>query len=332
MRRLGLTLCGLLASLGAAAAPPELQHTPPEARAGHELVFRAAIRAPGGVYNPELLWRPAGGQRWRRVPMRAEGDAWVATLPAAELPAAGLDYFLQAYEKTTLDEGSWRSPQDPQHLAVAASPPQPQVEAPPPVRAPADAPAAASAPPASRRGPLFLRAQLDAGLLLFSGKLLANADFNSDIDLTATGAAAGFGLAVGGFLRHDLALSASFWNAYSATITLSPTPPESQDAKQSLIALGPQLTWYPGESDLSISAMAGVCATYLHSDANEVHLNALLGLGARASLNKEWPISESWALGIGGQVSYAFAPGGEAGRPQNLSTFIIGGALTATHR
>ena len=70
--RFSLTLPLLLLSLAATAAPPEIEHTPPRAEAGKDVVFRASIRASGGVYNPELLWRAAGSSRYRRVPMRAE--------------------------------------------------------------------------------------------------------------------------------------------------------------------------------------------------------------------------------------------------------------------
>ncbi len=317
-----------VASLAVQAAPPVIDHVPPSAEAGKELVLRAVIRAPGGVFGPELLWRTAGAAQWNRIPLRPQAEAWVAVLPAREVTPGTLEYYLQAYEKTTLDEGSWRSALEPQRLQVAP-PPSPPVQSPPSAGERTPAPSVPTEPAPRRRG-LFLRAEVTAGYLAIAGPVRANTDFNADVDLTSSGAGVGFALAAGAFLREDLVLGASVWNVYGVSPTLSPAPP-AQDAKLSLIGLGPQVTYYFA-SDLSASAMAGLCASYLNAEQAQVHLNSLAGFGARLALGKEWPLGDRIAAGVAGQLTYAYSPGGETGRPDHLSTWMFGAALTVTLR
>jgi len=334
--RLWPALSILLGAFSVRATPPFIEHSPPTVEPGKEILFRAKISAPGGVYGPELLWRAGGSSRWTRLPMRLEGDVWIVALPAREVPRQTLEYYVEAYEKTTLDEGTWRSRHDPERLEMAQPPGH--AEPPPSPKPPtgsSDAPGGPRSPTrfpeeaAERTGSFLLRGELGGGFVTFAGHVPASESANQNsVDMTSNGVA--FGVAAGVFLHDNLALAASFWNAYGISPTVSPAPP-LQEAKNSLVGLGPQLIYYALPSDVSVSAMAGLCGQYLNSNSGAIHLNNLRGFGTRVVLSKEWDIAGRWAAGVGGQIAYAIGPS-EAGGSGHLSSWMYGFTVTATHR
>ncbi|MCC6214367.1 MAG: hypothetical protein IT376_05830 [Polyangiaceae bacterium] len=78
-------------------AAPRVHHAPiASAKPGEPLLVRAELEHPHLVASLVVVHRALGAHAWSATPMlRAEGNGWVATVPAAAARAPGLEYVLE---------------------------------------------------------------------------------------------------------------------------------------------------------------------------------------------------------------------------------------------
>jgi hypothetical protein len=146
----------------------------------------------------------------------------------------------------------------------------------------------------------FLRPDLGFGYYTTS----ASANGSS---ASMSGFAGTFGLAAGGALSENNILAAHLWDTVVRNPTLS-SPGFSGTANGDLTmwAFGPEYTHYTADNlYFSISPSLSRLSTSDGSDTD-------WGFGLRAALGKEWWVSDHWALGAVGHVSFSVndAPGG----------------------
>ena len=78
-------------------AAPSIDHTPIEdgREPGLTVEVSADITDPSGVVSATLFYRPVGGA-FTSTPMMASGRTWSASVPAAAVTTAGVEYYLTA--------------------------------------------------------------------------------------------------------------------------------------------------------------------------------------------------------------------------------------------
>jgi len=115
---------GFLAALSAAtasASPPTIEVAGEPRLTSAGFVIRAHIKAASGVYDPRLNWRYAGETPYRAEAMAGdEADNFSAVLPA-DTTSHDVEYFVSAFDKTSLDEADWKSKAAPAHLAAGGA-------------------------------------------------------------------------------------------------------------------------------------------------------------------------------------------------------------------
>ncbi|MEE2755408.1 MAG: hypothetical protein VYA30_02050 [Myxococcota bacterium] len=145
-------------------------------------------------------------------------------------------------------------------------------------------------------------------------------DLGGHIGILSVKGASGFAqFAVGGFIIPNLALHATFFGFEASEPTIEDARGERHDSEAvevtfSLQAAGIGLTYYLMPANVYFSASLGMGKAVLEvSDGNRsVEDRSKDGFCSTASIAKEWSVSSSWSLGVGGQFNYALIPVGIA--------------------
>lgn len=122
--------------------PPSLNHDANLAAvAGNAVEILATIHDPSGVATAEIFYRAVGGKIFRNLPLqRQERFGYAVTIPAADIIAPGIEYFLSAKDSLGNGPATCGSMLKPLRITVSARAEQPAAE--PPRQSP---PAAATA-------------------------------------------------------------------------------------------------------------------------------------------------------------------------------------------
>jgi hypothetical protein len=153
---------------------------------------------------------------------------------------------------------------------------------------------------------VFVRPDLGFGYFRASG----SAD---GVDASISGSAASAGIAVGGALFENSILAFHIWDIVLTNPTYSSggTTTGKIDATFTLIAFGPEYTTYTADN-LYFSVTPSLTRGTVSSQGSSSDTD--WGFGLRATLGKEWWVSDHWGLGIAGHVSLSLnrLPGTDA--------------------
>src|SRR6266850_3963222 len=95
----------------AIAAGPVFDHWPPQLADGKDLVIKTGIRTTTSVYRPTLHWRKLGTVPFTEVPLKTAGAGlFQATIPAAQIGGADVEYYLQAFDESDVETTRSRWP------------------------------------------------------------------------------------------------------------------------------------------------------------------------------------------------------------------------------
>lgn len=213
-----------------------------------------------------------------------------------------------------------------------------------PVTAFAEGPAAVTPPAAAQPSDQGVapdetaadRSSVHEGLLLRMsvgvGALGAGVEFDDGTELGIGGVGPSLDMHIGYAVVPNLAVHANFMTMGSADMRAEETHSDEADWEGpdafGTAGLGVGVTYYimPLDLGLSLSALyAGVALETEQDDRLETDA-AVLG---KLDVTKEWAVSETWGLGVGGSV-YAGKGRGEDADGVNFDTGIGGAALNLT--
>lgn len=130
-------------------------------------------------------------------------------------------------------------------------------------------------------------------------------------ELTLSGAAGQFAIAVGGSITPQLGLGAELWEAagWSPNVRASDGSASftSDDSSSfTLLGLGPRLTFWIAPEYLNMYLSATPSLTWLSYDINGERRSNKTGAGLRLAVGKEWWLVHSqWGFGISAQLHLA---------------------------
>jgi len=142
---------------------------------------------------------------------------------------------------------------------------------------------------------LFIRPDLGFGFLRASGS-------PGGVDSSIGGAAATFGVAVGGAMSENSIIAFHLWDMVVTNPTYSAGGEtfENVDATLTIIGIGPQYTAYTSDNlyfSITPSLTRGTISSQGSSSDSD------WGFGLRAAVGKEWWVADHWGLGIAGHLS-----------------------------
>ena len=121
--------------------------------------------------------------------------------------------------------------------------------------------------------------------------------------------------AVGGFIRPNLALHATFFSLEIDKPTVEDgrgdvRETEESDLKMTLSGVGLGLCYYFMPSNVYLSASIGLgrATTKFYQNERRSDEESKDGFHFTSAVSKEWPVHEDWSLGVGGQFNYALLP------------------------
>jgi hypothetical protein len=168
---------------------------------------------------------------------------------------------------------------------------------------------------------LLLRLDLGVGYM--------SSSLDSQPSLTVKGAGPELGLLVGGLISENLVLGGHVWVVGSISPTLqqgSLNVATNTDTSNTLVALGPNITYYIMPANVYLSATAALTRLSLTTSAGTGTSDA--GFGMHLAMGKEWWMSERWGLGLAGQ--FMFSTNSDRNGGPHISTLAGGLAMSAT--
>jgi hypothetical protein len=179
---------------------------------------------------------------------------------------------------------------------------------------------------AHRHDGFFL--QMDLG----AGGLGSGASQGGD-ELTLTGSAGQFSIAVGGAVAENFVLAGHLWGAVAdePTVTLDGDDMGRFDGTNTLTGVGLNLTYYFMPLNLYLSATPSLTQMAFERNADGERQEMETGLGIRLALGKEWWVSENWGLGFNAHLAYSANEWQSPGAlPLTFHTLWAGLAFSAT--
>jgi hypothetical protein len=162
--------------------------------------------------------------------------------------------------------------------------------------------------------------QMDLGV----GGMASKVDVGRN-DVEASGGSGEFSIALGGAVARNLILAGQMWAvaAVDPTVKVDGHEIGDADATITLSGVGVNLTYYT-QSNVYFSVTPSLTTLTFESDGDEEKTDT--GFGVRLAVGKEWWVSDSWGLGLNGQV--AFSTNEDQGETWN--TAWVGIAFSAT--
>jgi hypothetical protein len=195
-------------------------------------------------------------------------------------------------------------------------------------------PALASRPPSDttihRHFGFYIRP--DLGL----GYLSASEDGANGTSFTLSGLTGLGGLAIGGAIAENNILAVHIIDAVvtspsiSLTVNGATNSATANNGTVNMWGIGPEYTVY--YMPYNIYTSATIALTKMRLTINNNSSDTDWGLGVRASIGKEWWVSDHWGLGLVGHVGYnSNGDPSSSGTTYTLSTWTGGLAFSATY-
>jgi hypothetical protein len=159
----------------------------------------------------------------------------------------------------------------------------------------------------------------------------ANTSISDSVDeLEFSGAQGEFTITIGGIVRENLALHGTLFgfSMVDPEVKLNGTSRGEASGSLSMNGVGGGLTWWVMPANFYLSGSAGFGVLSADPDgASSSSSDA--GFAMELALGKEWFVSDSWGLGLGGGFSWHTIPDGEI--PENWSGLSFAIRFSATY-
>ncbi len=178
--------------------------------------------------------------------------------------------------------------------------PQASQSVPTPAQATSAQPHEASS--AYRHRGFFLRPDIGFGYLTASASDLGT-------DYTISGAAGYLGFAIGGSVADGVILAGHLWgmSATSPTITANGQGGSVSDTYLGFAAIGPEFDYYLMPANFFLGATLALSRVTLQTGgrltSGGTNYSTQVGVAGQLAVGKEWWVSDSWGLGLKGEVT-----------------------------
>ena len=145
----------------------------------------------------------------------------------------------------------------------------------------------------------FLRADLGVSYLQSSAS-----DGSTSLRISGPGLSAG--LMFGGALSENTILAGDLWgmSALTPKVSVAASGGSSSDSTVQLIGYGVSLTQYFMPANVYVSVSPSLVILSTSNDKGETTSSTNFGFGGRASIGKEWWVSEHWGIGVAAQFAF----------------------------
>ena len=177
--------------------------------------------------------------------------------------------------------------------------------------------------PRAHDGGFMLRMTLGGG----GGGTTISDDFN---ELEFSGGQGEFTIAIGGVVTENLAIHGTLFgfSMVDPEVKINGTSLGEANGSMTMSAVGAGLTWWVMPANFYLSGSAGFGTLTADPDGTSSETSDT-GFAMELALGKEWFVSESWGLGVGGGFSWHTIPDGDI--PENWSGVSLSLRFTATY-
>ena len=205
---------------------------------------------------------------------------------------------------------------------------EPVLPVPTPAQATLVQPHEASSP--HRHRGLFLRPDIGFGYLTASMSDLGG-------DYTMSGAAAYLGFAIGGSVADGVILAGHLWGmgATSPNITANGQGGAPGETRLGFAAIGPEFDYYFMPANLFLGATLALSRFTLRTGgrltSGGTDYSTQVGLAGQFGVGKEWWVSDSWGLGLKGEVTITANKDNSSSNPPTWMGFAFAVGFSATY-
>jgi hypothetical protein len=163
-------------------------------------------------------------------------------------------------------------------------------------------PPSASQSSAHRHRGLFLRPDIGFGYLTASASDLGG-------DYTISGGAGYLGFAIGGSVADGVIIAGRLWgvNATSPTVTFNGQSGSPGETNLGFGAIGPEFDYYFMPANFFLGATLCLSRITLKTGgrltSGGTDYSTQIGIAGQLAVGKEWWVSDSWGLGVKGEVT-----------------------------
>jgi hypothetical protein len=154
---------------------------------------------------------------------------------------------------------------------------------------------------------------------------------SNDIDeLEFSGSQGEFTFAIGGVVTENLAIHGTLFgfSMVDPTVEFNGTELGEANGSMTMSAVGAGVTWWAMPANFYLSGSVGFGTLTADPDGSSA-ASSDTGFAMELALGKEWFVSDSWGLGIGGGLSFHSIPDGDL--PENWSGVSLSLRFTATY-
>lgn len=122
--------------------------------------------------------------------------------------------------------------------------------------------------------------------------------------LTVSGGGGSFGLALGGAIRRNLVIFGNLFLSAPGTTDLKVNGVSSAptDTSAAVFGIGPGIAYYVEPVNLYLSGTVAAMEFEIDDSNGHTLYQSKTGIGMQAMVGKEWWVSESWGVGIAGEL------------------------------
>jgi hypothetical protein len=173
--------------------------------------------------------------------------------------------------------------------------PPPAAYAPPPGYAPA------YAPPAPQHSGFYMRLHLGGGYAHMGGT-----DANGD-EQAFVGGGGSFGIALGGTIAPNLVIFGNLFGMFLSDpdVEFNGTKTGSVTGTTTISGIGPGVAYYFQPINLYISGTLAFTQFQAADSNGNTVFESNTGYGFQGMVGKEWWVSQTWGIGIAGEILYA---------------------------
>jgi hypothetical protein len=149
-------------------------------------------------------------------------------------------------------------------------------------------------------------------------------------ELEFSGGQGEFTIAIGGVVTENLAIHGTLFgfSMVDPEVEFNGTSIGEANGSMTMSAVGAGLTWWVMPANFYLSGSAGFGNLTADPDGTSSETSDT-GFAMELALGKEWFVSDSWGLGVGGGFSWHTIPDGDI--PENWSGVSISLRFTATY-
>jgi len=156
-------------------------------------------------------------------------------------------------------------------------------------------------------------------------------------DYTMSGAAAYLGFAIGGSVADGVILAGHLWGmgATSPDISFNGQGGAPGETRLGFAAIGPEFDYYFMPANFFLGATLALSRVTLRTGgrltSGGTDYSTQVGLAGQFAVGKEWWVSDSWGLGLKGEVTITANKDNSSSNPPTWTGFAFAVGFSATY-